>query len=151
MRVVLLSLCLLPLLTACERRDETVTPGPARGERVQPAEPVPAPPLDLAPTFVGVWAAKPELCGNGAWMFTPQGVRTAGEVSCTWTKVEKTESGYTLVGPCTAEAETKPEEVLLLLDPATPDAMTVTGGPWDVPISLKRCTGAATVPGGAAG
>ena len=139
MRLGLLSLCLLPLLAACEDRAEPVTPAPvpARGRA---AEPTPPAPLDEAPSFVGVWAARPELCRNGSWMFTPQGVRTAGEVSCAWSKVEKTETGYALAGTCTAEGVAKPAEAVLTIDPAKPAAMTVTGGPWAGPIALTRCS-----------
>ncbi|MBC6980421.1 hypothetical protein [Caulobacter sp. 17J80-11] len=142
MRLAVLCLCLLPLAAACKGRE--VTPGPARDEQARPAEPrAAAQPLDEPPSFVGVWAARPDLCANGAWMFTAQGVRTAGETTCTWSKVSKTESGYTLTGDCSAEGRKSRVDVMLLLDPTQPGQMIVTGGPWDVPITLGRCNGPA--------
>lgn len=134
-------------LAACQREAEA--PPPA--EPVSAA--VPAPTGDPAETaaradvdqptgqsFVGRWAATPALCADGAWDFTAEGVSTAGEVSCRWTRVEPVRTGFRVGARCTAEGTQTDSAVdLALTDTAEPRRMTVTGGPWDGPITLTRC------------
>ena len=89
--------------------------------------------------YVGRWAARPNLCAGGAWTFAADRLSTAGEVSCTFREVERTQSGWEIAAACTAEGPAKDAElVLTLTDPAPPETMTVSGGPFES-VTLRRC------------
>lgn len=90
--------------------------------------------------YVGRWAARPELCRDGAWRFETRRVATAGEVACDFDKVSPTASGYEIEARCTAEGASAPQRfTLTMTDPAAPEAMTVAGGPWSGATTLARC------------
>lgn len=125
------------VLSACgARTGEPVEPGPARDAQPPPASEAPAP-LTARPTFAGRWAATPQLCRDGAWMFSETGVETAGETSCLWSAIVRTETGWTVAGRCTAEGTATEAQATLTQD--GPDGLTVAGGPWDGPVELGRC------------
>ncbi|WP_041373506.1 hypothetical protein [Phenylobacterium zucineum] len=137
------ALLLIPLLAlgACER----AAGPPETTAVVEDAEPAAAPGAEPAfrpASFVGRWAAEPGLCADGAWLFRTDGVSTAGEVSCAFRSVTATASGYRIDATCAAEGEeTSSEITLAMTDPAPPQSMTVSGGPWAGPITLMRCPG----------
>jgi hypothetical protein len=140
-------------LAACGDADESATP-PRPEVLPPPTEPppntpaaaserlLPGPPprVALAPDgFAGRWAVSAELCDRGAWVFTPTALVTAGEVSCTFDEVETTADGWALRGACRAEAPPAPAALALTpVDPASPDTMSVSGGPF-APVTLQRC------------
>lgn len=136
------SLMLIPLLAlaACDRAE---TPPKTTAVAEAPAGEAPAPQAEPAfqpPSFAGRWAAGPQLCADGAWVFRTDGVATAGEVSCSFKKVEPSASGYRIEAACTHEGSQSDGEIVLsMTDPAPPQSMTVEGGPWDGPITLQRC------------
>ncbi|HVI33395.1 hypothetical protein [Phenylobacterium sp.] len=144
MRRVLHALGLCLVLAACGR--EAAAPEPVA------AAPEPAPAAGPAPTtavtadvaqpaaYVGRWAATPALCAEGAWMFEPGRVATAGEVSCDFTTVTPQAAGYQVGAKCLAEGTAEPQTFQLALAGAgAAQRMTVTGGPWSGPITLMRC------------
>ncbi|MCR5876350.1 hypothetical protein LRS10_20705 [Phenylobacterium sp. J426] len=122
-------------LAACER---------AEPPKVTAAAEAPAasatPDVRRQAPFVGRWAASPELCADGAWVFRTDGVSTAGEVSCRFASVEPSASGYRIAAACSHEgSESEGEIGLSITDPAPPESMTVSGGPWNGPVTLRRC------------
>jgi hypothetical protein len=77
-------------------------------------EPGKLPPADGAkPRYVGRWAATEQLCAAGAWRFYATHLETAGEVSCTYNRVDKVPGGYDLHATCTAEAPPAPDLIKL--------------------------------------
>jgi hypothetical protein len=126
-------------LCGCEAGQE-----PAPAKTAQPAPPAapPEPAGPPPPPYVGLWAARPELCPQGAWVFDRDKVVTAGEVACAFRAVNETRAGYQVMAECTAEGEAKAYHfTLTLTDPAPPRTMTVSRGPWDGPVTLIRCPG----------
>lgn len=118
--------------------DRTATePAPAAGPAPTTAltadVPQPAP-------YVGRWAATAALCADGAWMFEPGRVATAGEVSCDFTTVTPQGAGYQVSAKCLSEGAAEPQTFQLAMAGAgSARSMTVTGGPWAGPITLMRC------------
>jgi hypothetical protein len=130
-------------LAACGREDgATLDPGGSVGPPPPPLQQVsPQQPASPA-SYVGRWAARPELCAGGAWVFEEQRVTTAGEVSCDFTKVAPMASGYQVEARCVAQGPPADSTFMLTLtDPAPPQTMTVNGGPWDAGVTLVRCPG----------
>ena len=77
---------------------------------------------------------------DGAWMFEPGRVATAGEVSCDFTTVTPQAAGYQVSAKCLSEGTAEPQTFQLALAGAgAAQSMTVTGGPWTGPITLMRC------------
>ncbi len=108
------------------------------------SDPEPRAPAASSPAaparYVGRWAARPELCRDGAWRFEAKRVATAGEVACEFEQVSPTASGYEISARCTAEGASTPQTfTLTMTDPAAPEAMTVAGGPWSGATTLTRC------------
>lgn len=123
-------------LAACS--DER-PPASGQGPAPAPGATAPARPAEPA-SYVGRWAARPELCQAGAWTFEPGGVTTAGEVACDFQEVAPEASGWRVKATCVAQAPPQAHDFsLTLTDPAPPQSMTVTGGPWDGPVTLVRC------------
>ena len=139
------------LAAACGREDEQGE-GAAASAASAPSSVAEAPPAaSAAPAqaqaasaagpdvYVGRWAAQPNLCAAGAWTFARDRLSTAGEVSCTFRKVERTQSGWEIAASCTAEAPARDATLTLTLtDPAPPETMTVSGGPFES-VTLRRC------------
>lgn len=137
MRKTLIVLALLGL-AACGRQEE---PPPVTAAAEAPPETLAPQPAPVGPPdYEGRWAASAELCADGAWEFRQDGVSTAGEVSCAFREVEPSASGYRIQAACTHEGSQSDSEIgLSMTDPAPPQSMTVTGGPWSGPVTLRRC------------
>lgn len=146
-----LGLCLVlagcgPEPRAAEKAATASEPAPAAGPA--PTTAVTADVPQPAP-YVGRWAATPELCADGAWMFEPGRVATAGEVSCDFATVTPQGAGYRVGAKCLAEGVAEPETFgLALAGAGAAQRMTVTGGPWTGPVTLMRCPEATRSSGG---
>ena len=71
------------------------------------------PPSSADPRYAGRWATDAGLCRDGAWVFRPKRLDTAGEVSCTFDRVATVPGGYDIDATCTAEAPPKPDRITL--------------------------------------
>ncbi|HEU4958779.1 MAG TPA: hypothetical protein VFT56_00080 [Sphingomonas sp.] len=121
------------LLAACSQPQDTAenaTP-PAANEAIPPSpspsttstpSPAPAPTTKpgrlpaatgAQPRYIGRWAATRQLCEGGAWRFYATHLETAGEVSCTFGKVDTVPGGYDIHATCTAEAPPAPDTIKL--------------------------------------
>ncbi len=119
---ILLSAPFLSVLLLAGCQTEATAPVPLGGE---------------TPFYVGRWAADPSYCAAGAWVFAERSLNTAGEVSCTFTTVTSTATGYTIQASCTAEAPPAPATIRLSYAQSA-QALLVEGGPFS-PIGLIRC------------
>ncbi|WP_374468690.1 hypothetical protein [Phenylobacterium sp.] len=140
-----LLLLLSLVLAACGREaaDTPAAPKPAEPPAAGPA-PTTAVTRDVPQpaSYVGRWAASPPLCADGAWVFEPGRVQTAGEVACDFVTVTEGLTGYAVAAKCLAEGVAEPQSFhLAMSDEAPPQGMTVAGGPWGGPVSLRRCPG----------
>lgn len=127
------ALILVALLTACDGTAD-------RPSRPPPAEPATglAPAADRAgPFFVGRWAARPDLCDDGAWVITAHDVNTAGEVACRFQTVAESASGYDAPATCWAEGPPQ-EHRLRFAEGSSAQTLRVSGGPF-ADMSLIRC------------
>jgi len=88
------------------------------------------PPADREFRYVGRWAATPELCETGAWVFEAQRLTTAGEVACDFGAVTPVPGGYTIAATCTAEAPPT-EHTLHISFAESARAMLIEGGPFE--------------------
>ncbi|MET0272074.1 MAG: hypothetical protein ABW360_03705 [Phenylobacterium sp.] len=111
----------------------------------QPKAPAPAAAPAVSPTpqagdyrYVGRWAATEALCKDGAWVFAPGKLATAGEVSCIFNRVTPTPSGYDVAATCQAQAPPEPARLTLTFAESA-DAMRVEGGPFSARVGLIRC------------
>ncbi len=68
---------------------------------------------DATPRFVGRWAAAETACGHEAWQFTPTGLQTPGEVSCSFSKIKAVPGGYDIAARCAAEGSAAPDVIRL--------------------------------------
>lgn len=127
-------LLLLPLAVACGQ------PAPPQKAPVAVNPGSPVPPDILPPTYVGRWAARPDLCASGAWVFSDKTLTTAGEVSCTFTQITANETGWIAEGACIAQ---KPAAAATLVLNTTGAGQTrtlaVSGGPFTAPQVLTVC------------
>lgn len=127
-----LALGALALLAACGKPEGVPPPAPATAASAGEA-PAPA-------TYVGRWAATDALCADGAWVFEDRSLSTAGETSCQFDKVTPNATGYEVEAQCMAEGARAPFTLTLTLtDPASPQSMTASGGPWGGGVTLRRC------------
>jgi hypothetical protein len=128
------TLCIAAMLAACDERSERTA------DTVAPSTEAAAPPSATQaekPFFVGRWAAREDLCREGAWVFTESGVSTAGEVSCTFDTARRVAAGYQIAATCTAHAPAKPYEIRLSYAESA-QALLVEGGPF-ADIGLIAC------------
>jgi hypothetical protein len=98
---------------------------------------------DGPPRYVGRWAAREELCAEGAWRFEAMDLSTAGEVSCDFRRVEEVPGGYDVDATCHAEGSQTDEVIKLrFAESAAKDngAMLVASKTFQ-PIELIRCSG----------
>ena len=65
------------------------------------------------PRYVGRWAATEQQCASAAWRFHATHLETAGEVSCSYPRVDTVPGGYDLHAACTAEAPPAPDLIKL--------------------------------------
>lgn len=110
-------------------------PGPDRANQE------PAPGLSLPPIgpqrYVGVWAARPNLCRTGGWRFRPDGLVTAGETSCTFSNVTERAGGFDIAGSCLQDGARKPASMRLTFAESA-GGMMVEGAPFQ-PTGLVWC------------
>ncbi|MDD3837758.1 MAG: hypothetical protein PHG43_07970 [Phenylobacterium sp.] len=117
-------------------------PAPAVAAEAPAPQQGPPPPEPPPPAYVGLWAAKADLCPQGAWVFDRDRVVTAGEVACEFRDVAETDTGFQVTAACAVDGVTRPYRFsLLLADPSPPRSMTVSRGPWLGPITLIPCAG----------
>src|SRR3546814_5462303 len=88
------------------------------------------PPADAAYRYVGRWAATQQLCATGAWRFHERRLDTAGEVSCTFDKIDKVPGGYDITATCLAEGNRTPDTIELRFAESA-RAMLVSSKMWD--------------------
>lgn len=149
MRRVLTAGLLALTLAACQRNapPPEVTQESARAAGVQPARQqatvaaqpgASLPPASAPYRYVGRWAASEAACEHGAWSFEERKLETAGEVACTFDRVERTAAGYDIAATCTAEAPPTAYHLALTFAESA-RAMLVEGGPFGDPIGLIWC------------
>lgn len=71
------------------------------------------PPADRALRFVGRWASAEPLCRSETWRFSPDGLETPGEQTCTFSDIAPVEGGYDVAAQCTVEGRTRDETIRL--------------------------------------
>lgn len=126
-------LCLAAALSAgCDGRGEWASAPPVAASASAPAAVE-----DEQPFFVGRWAAREDLCAEGAWVFTESGVTTAGEVSCRFDSVRRVTAGYDIAATCWAEGAPTPHTIQLSYAESA-QALLVEGGPF-ADIGLIAC------------
>jgi hypothetical protein len=125
----------LLLLTACERQAEAPPPAPA--ERPPASAATPTPQAEALPFYVGRWAARPELCADGAWRITERGIDTAGEVSCRFLAPPAGPGPVEVDATCTAEGPPKRWRLRLAYAQSA-QALLIENGPF-TDIGLIRC------------
>jgi hypothetical protein len=101
--------------------------------------PTPSVSPDMPARYVGRWAAREELCAEGAWRFEAMDLSTAGEVSCDFRRVEEVPGGYDVDATCHAEGS-QTDEVIKLRFAESANAMLVESKTFQ-PIGLIRCEG----------
>ena len=129
------------LLAACNPQSQPPARAPAAQNPGPPLTPDPMP-----PSYIGRWAATPDLCAAGAWVFTEKALNTAGEVGCTFTQVTPNDAGWIAEGACTAQAPAKPATlVLVTARSSAARTLAVSGGPFaraQVLVACDEATGA---------
>ncbi len=95
------------------------------------------PPADAAYRYVGRWAATPQLCATGAWRFHERRLDTAGEVSCTFDKIDRAPGGYDIAATCLAEGN-RISDTIALRFAESARAMLVSSKMWDG-VGLSYC------------
>lgn len=146
MKRIPIALTLLAALAACEKsQPEASETGasvatPANNAVAAPAQPAPGvlPPADANLRFVGIWAAEPALCDEGAWRFSERGLETAGEVSCQFERLNPVPGGYDIATMCTAEGE-ETRDTLRLRFAESAKAMMVETDKMLQPTGLTWC------------
>ncbi len=126
-------------LIACT--DPLPEPDPDAAAEIGPAEPLPQalpPPSATQPRFVGVWATTQNGCTAPPWEFRADGASTQGEVSCAFSNLRMTETGYIVAAACHSEGETTNHDMQFSFAESA-RAMMVTSGPWAGPTSLVYC------------
>ena len=110
-------------------------PGPGQANQE------PEPGLSLPPIgpqrYVGVWAAKPNLCATGGWRFRPDGLVTAGETSCAFSRVTERAGGFDVAASCLQDGARKPSNLRLTFAESA-GGMMVEGAPFQ-PTGLVWC------------
>lgn len=118
-----------------------IPPDPSAAAQVGPAERLPRTlpaPSATTPRFVGEWAVSADGCTAPPWHWTAQGVSTEGGVSCAFTNIDITSTGYNIDASCSAAAPPAPYQIQLAFAESA-RAMMVSRGPWEGPISLIYC------------
>lgn len=146
MKRIPIALALLTVLAACEKSkpeaNETSANvvAPANNATAAPAQPAPGalPPADANLRFVGVWAAEPALCEQGAWRFSERGLETAGEISCRFERINPVPGGYDIATTCIAEGD-ETRDTLRLRFAESAKAMMVETDKVLQPIGLNWC------------
>jgi hypothetical protein len=61
--------------------------------------------------FVGLWAAKAEMCGDQAWKFTREGLETPAKSVCKFVNAVPVAGGYDISARCTSEGPPVDDEL----------------------------------------
>ena len=139
--LAVLAAAALPLAACGEKGDKDVLP-PGSEPQPDPGPGPAGPPVEKTlAMFVGTWAAQPGLCSGGAWEVKPEGLDTAGEISCSWTPGDErsVDGGVAVEAVCHAEGEETRDTLTLSGDH---DNLTISGGPF-TPVPLARCNDSA--------
>jgi len=110
-----------------------------RANQAEPPAPAAPEPEAAPPRYVGRWAAKLELCRDGAWDFQQRHLSTAGEVSCDFDRVDEAQGGYDIAAICLAEGSRAPDRIKLRFAESA-GAMLVESKTF-APVGLIRCDG----------
>lgn len=103
-----------PMASASPAPAATASSAPPSIPSPDSGEPGKLPPASgAAPRYVGRWATTEQLCASGAWRFYATHLETAGEVSCSYNRVDRAPGGYDLHATCTAEAPAAPDLIKL--------------------------------------
>jgi hypothetical protein len=119
-----------PSETAPPPLDTMMSNGSAPADEPTATEAGTLPPAGAEYRYAGRWAATEQLCDTGAWRFQPKRLDTAGEVSCTFDKVEKVAGGYDIAASCLAEG-TRSADTIALRFAESAQAMLVQSTMWD--------------------
>lgn len=116
-------------------------PDPEAAAQIGPSEPLtptlPAP-NSAAPRYVGLWATTQSGCESPAWRFSENAIVTQGEVSCDFSNVQMTATGYAVAATCRSEGNTTSHDMQFSFAESA-RAMMVSGGPWQPSTSLVYC------------
>jgi hypothetical protein len=137
---MLIPLIAAVVLIACTPPAEP-EPDPQAAEQIGDPQPLPnslPPPSETTPRYVGRWAAASLGCEDPAWRWEARSVSTQGEVSCEFSDVQLTPTGYTIQASCTAEGN-ETQETIQLSFAESARTMMVSGGPWAGNIGLTYC------------
>jgi len=95
-------------------------------------------PNTTQPRFVGRWATAQNGCEAPPWTFRADGVSTQGEVSCDFSNLRMTETGYIVSAVCQAEGNVSAHDIQFAFAESA-RSMLVSEGPWAGPTSLVYC------------
>lgn len=132
--------CLLALAACGPAAAPDSGPEPEAAEQIGEAEPLPQDPLPppRAARYVGRWAAVQRACADPAWTFRPNGLSTAGEVSCAFEAVDEIPGGYRIAADCQSEGQRSTTQLQLTFAESA-EAMLVDGGPFARSVALVYC------------
>lgn len=95
------------------------------------------------PAFVGRWAATRADCATNPWILTPTELDTPGQVHCSFAKISTASAGYGADVICKGPgAEQIGRITLTLTGQGTSRGMTLSGGPFTMPVALTQCPAA---------
>lgn len=117
--------------------DAAPPPPAAAGSTPPVADDAPAPPPE-ALRYVGRWAAEANLCDDGAWVFSADGLQTAGETTCRFSNVRDIPGGYALDADCNAQGTPSSGEMRLTFA-ASARAMLVDAPALGWELGLTPC------------
>jgi hypothetical protein len=90
------------------------------------------------PHFIGRWAVGVGRCDSP--MIIQAKALSDGVTNCDFAKVDGSTAGYTISAMCRAGAVNTPSRLNLILpDPQQAGSMTLSGGPFKMPVALERC------------
>jgi hypothetical protein len=123
---------LLVTLTACG--SEPLPPEKPEAQVAKPSTPAPLKQFQ----FAGRWAVSPAMCTNGWWDFGADEIRTAGELGCSVTRDNRSETGAVLQLTCVGEGMPSVEQWSLQATEGGRMSVTRDKAP---PVLLMRCPG----------
>ena len=128
---LVISLGLLTLLCACGRREGLYA------DRSIPMI-APAASAEVAPRFVGRWAASAAQCDDPL-VFAARSV-TSDVANCEFDKVEPSPAGYAMPAVCRGASGPTPTRLVVTApNQAKISLMTISGGPFGHATALQRC------------
>ena len=115
------------ILAACGAPEDSRAP--AASER---------PVAGLSGEFLGVWAARPALCGRSEWRISPTTMTSQSGVACVLAEHRPSAGGWTAQAAC---ADLGDGVVEFHRGRDEPPSLVLSGAPFEVPITLVRCGG----------